>query len=233
MPKTNQKQNTRKPTKPATPTPVEEKPVVQEQETKKSRQKKQPVPQEVVPQPQETSESNEDATTQATTKTRHVPTRESVEREFTEIVQSIEDEINKLRASTAKSKGVKFLRSINKRVKNLKNHALRISKQKTTNRRKNVNSGFLKPVQISADLARFTGWNQSELKSRVDVTKYICDYVKQHNLQDSKDRRNIKVNEDPKLQKLLKYDPKENKPLTYYSLQTYLKSHFTPAPAQS
>jgi chromatin remodeling complex protein RSC6 len=228
MPKPNQKQNTRKST---TSTPAEEKVTVAEPETKKPRQKKATAP--VVPEsPVETSDSTvEDAST-SVAKTRHVPTRESVEQEFTDIVQSIEEEINKLRGSTAKSKGVKFLRSVNKRVKNLKNHALRISRQKTTTRRKNVNSGFLKPVQISPDLAKFTGWNQSELKSRVDVTKYICEYIKKHELQDVKDRRNIRVEQDPKLQKLLRYDGKDGKPLTYYSLQTYLKSHFTPAPVQ-
>lgn len=163
-------------------------------------------------------------------KTRHVPTRESVEKEFEELVASIDEEINKLRSSTTKSKGVKFLRTMNKRVKTLRNHALRVSKQRTSTRRKNTNSGFLKPVQISKDLAKFTGWDQSQLRSRVDVTKYICDYIKEHNLQDPEDKRNIRVDQDANLKKLLKFEAKDGKPLTYYRLQTYLKSHFSPAP---
>ena len=36
------------------------------------------------------------------------------------------------------------------------------------------------------------------------------------------------VEDDPNLKKLLKFDGKDKKPLTYYSLQTYLKSHFLP-----
>lgn len=157
---------------------------------------------------------------------RHVPTSESVEREFDELINGLDEEIKKLRESTAKSKGVKFLRTLNKRLKVLKNHALRVSKKKVTTRRNNTNSGFLKPVHISKELAKFTGWDQNELRSRVDVTKYICNYIKEKNLQDPSDKRNIRVEDDGNLKKLLKYDGKDKKPLTYYRLQTYLKGHF-------
>jgi hypothetical protein len=85
----------------------------------------------------------------------------------------------------------------------------------------------LKPVHISKELAKFTGWDHNELRSRVDVTKYICNYIKEKNLQDPTDKRNIRVEDDGNLKKLLKYDGKDKKPLTYYRLQTYLKSHFT------
>lgn len=158
---------------------------------------------------------------------RHVPTSESVEKEFDELINGLDEEIKKLRESTAKSKGVKFLRTLNKRLKVLKNHALRVSKKKVTTRRNNTNSGFLKPVHISKELAKFTGWDQNELRSRVDVTKYICNYIKEKNLQDPTDKRNIRVEDDGNLKKLLKFDGKDKKPLTYYRLQTYLKSHFT------
>jgi len=163
--------------------------------------------------------------------TRHVPTSESVEKEFDELIASLDEEVKKLRDSTAKSKGVKFLRTVNKRVKTLKSHALRVSKKKPVTRRNNTNSGFLKPVQISKELAKFTGWDHSELRSRVDVTKFICNYIKEHELQDPADKRNIRVEEDPNLKKLLKFDGKDKKPLTYYRLQTYLKGHFQPGPA--
>ena len=157
---------------------------------------------------------------------RHVPTSETVEKEFDELINGLDEEIKKLRESTAKSKGVKFLRTLNKRLKVLKNHALRVSKKKVTTRRNNTNSGFLKPVHISKELAKFTGWDQNELRSRVDVTKYICNYIKEKNLQDPADKRNIRVEDDGNLKKLLKYDGKDKKPLTYYRLQTYLKGHF-------
>jgi upstream activation factor subunit UAF30 len=199
---------------------------VQAEPKKRTRKPKEPV----VEASASTGATSTSASDSAVPKTRHVPTRESVEKEFDELTAKIDEEINKLRSSSAKSKGVKFLRTLGKSVKILRNHALRVSKQRPTNRRNNTNSGFLKPVQISKDLAKFTGWDHSQLRSRVDVTKYICDYIKQNNLQDPEDKRNIRVDQDSKLKKLLNYDNKDGKPLTYYSLQTYLKSHFTPSP---
>jgi chromatin remodeling complex protein RSC6 len=175
-------------------------------------------------------------TDSSVTKTRQVPTQETVENEFNELVALVDEEIVKLRDSAVKSKGVKFLRTVNKKLKTLKTHTLRISKKRQTVRRNNTNSGFLKPVKISKELAKFTGWDHNEPRSRVDVTKYICNYIKEKNLQKTEDKRFIRVEDDPSLKTLLKFDEKEKdsegnpKQLTYYSLQTYLKSHFTPLP---
>jgi chromatin remodeling complex protein RSC6 len=160
-------------------------------------------------------------------KKRRVPTKETVEEGFDEIVTVIDEEIAKLRESSGKAKGVKFLRSLGKRLKTLRGHSLRVMKQKQkTNRKNNTNSGFLKPVQISKEMAKFTGWDHTELKSRVDVTKYICKYIRENDLQNPEDRRQIVA--DKKLSKLLEYTPDgDDKPLTYYRIQTYMKKHFT------
>ena len=194
---------------------------------------KQPVKQQVVETQveteQETQVETQVETEQETQTSRQVPTRDSVTTEFDELISAVDAEIESLRTAPSKSKGIKFLRTVNKRLKTLKSHALRVSKQRPSSRRKNTNSGFLKPVNISKELAKFTGWDQNEPRSRVDVTKYICNYIKEHNLQDPEDRRNIRVENDANLKKLLRFDGKDKKPLTYYSLQTYLKSHFVPS----
>ena len=79
-------------------------------------------------------------------------------------------------------------------------------------------------------MAKFTGWNQEELRSRVEVTKHICKYIKDHELQNPEDRRQIQVEKDAKLQKLLGYEPgKDSEPVTYYRLQSFMKSHFLPS----
>jgi chromatin remodeling complex protein RSC6 len=92
-------------------------------------------------------------------------------------------------------------------------------------RKNNTNSGFLKPVKISKEMAKFTGWEANELRSRVDVTKMICDYIKKNNLQNPSDRRQIMA--DTKLSKLLNYDSKKDtEPLTYYRIQSFMKPHF-------
>ena len=169
----------------------------------------------------------EPATEPATKSTRAVVTRESVMTEFSELVSMLEEHILKLRDSTDKSNGVKFLRTVGKRVKTLQTNTARVLRQKQPSSRKNNNAGFLKPVKISGEMSNFTGLDPSGLHSRVDVTKFLCSYIKEHNLQNPADKRQIIA--DPALCKLLSYDPnrKDEKPLTYYHLQSLLKSHFT------
>jgi chromatin remodeling complex protein RSC6 len=161
-------------------------------------------------------------------KTRQVPTRESVLTGFDEIIKMIDAEIQQLHDNSTKNTNIKFLRLLNKTVKSLRVQSSRVMKQKTlTPRQNNQNSGFQKPVKISNELSKFTGWPQDELRSRVDVTKYICDYIASNNLQNPEDKRQILP--DAKLQKLLGFNPaKSENPLYYYGIQTHLKNqnHF-------
>ena len=169
-----------------------------------------------------------DSTEESSTDKRKLPTRDSVIQSFDDLIKSIETEMETLReGDSTKNKGIKFLRTLNKRIKILKNQSSRIIKQKRVSTKKstNNNSGFLKPVKISTEMAIFTGWDKDELRSRVDVTKFLCQYIRENNLQNPKDKRQILA--DSKLQKLLKYDPKkESDPLTYFKLQSSLKPHF-------
>ena len=204
------------------------KPVTDDGKKKKEKKVEKIVEKESVPVPvpvPDTSDSLEDESSEG--RKRVPPTKESVLETFDEIIKSIETEIESLRESETKTKGVKFLRTLNKRLKILKNQSSRIIKQKRASSKKttNNNSGFLKPVRISKEMAKFTGFDENELKSRVDITKYICSYIKNNNLQNPEDKRQILA--DAKLSKLLKYDvKKEGEPLTYYKVQTCLKNHF-------
>lgn len=127
----------------------------------------------------------------------------------------------------AKPSNLKVLRSLKKKIVALRTKVSRISKKKGTTKSTtpNLNSGFLKPVKISDEMAKFAGWEPDVPKSRVDVTKHICNYIKEHNLQNPEDRRQIKP--DAKLKKLLNFDPAKDDKLTYYKIQTYMKPHFT------
>lgn len=158
---------------------------------------------------------------------KRVITKDYVVSSFDELIKSIEDEIETMREGDNKVKGVKFLKTLNKKIKTLKTHSSRLIKEKKNNGIKstNKNSGFLKPVPISKEMTKFAGWNADELKSRVDVTKFLCNYIRDNNLQNPKDRRQIVV--DGKLAKILKYDSKkETVPLTYYRMQSSIKHHF-------
>jgi len=192
---------------------------------KRAKAAEKPVEEPVLSDVEETTETVGESPSK---RKRSVPTRDSVLEGFDGLQTMIEDEIGKRREDSSKARGVKFLRSLNKKVKTLRSQAARVMKQRhRTNRKNNNNSGFLKPVKISNEMAKFTGWDPAELKSRVDVTKYICKYIKDHDLQNPDDRRQIRVDKDNKLRKLLGYDGKKDEaPLTYYRLQTYMKKHF-------
>jgi chromatin remodeling complex protein RSC6 len=188
--------------------------------TKTTKKKKDEKPEEEPVEEEPVEEEPKSVTTRTT------PTRESISESFDIILSTIDVEIESIREAGTKTKGIKFLRGLSKNMKVLKTQSLKLIKaKKVTKSRSNGNSGFLKPVSISTDMAKFTGWDPKELRSRVEVTKYICDYIKEHNLQDPEDRRQIKP--DEKLGKLLGYkDSDKTQPLRYYSLQTHLKQHF-------
>jgi len=63
------------------------------------------------------------------------------------------------------------------------------------------NAAFMKPLTPSATLAAVIG---PDAVPRTEVTKRIWDYIKQHNLQDPTNRRNI--NADAKLRPLFGKD---------------------------
>ena len=161
-------------------------------------------------------------------KLRQVPTRDTILASFDNIIEMIDAEIQQLHDNSTKNTNIKFLRLLNKNVKSLRSQSSRVMKQKTlTPRQNNQNSGFQKPVKLSNELSKFAGWPPDELRSRVDVTKYICDYIASNKLQNPEDKRQIWP--DAKLQKLLGFNPaKAEKPLYYYGIQTYLKNqnHF-------
>jgi chromatin remodeling complex protein RSC6 len=86
-------------------------------------------------------------------------------------------------------------------------------------------NGFLKPVPISDELAKFLDCEPGSMKSRVEVTRAICEYIDKNKLQHPANRREIVV--DPVLQKLLSYDPAvETTPLQYYIVQSRIQRHF-------
>lgn len=208
------------------PAPVESKPA----KVPKSKKEKE-VAVVAQPQPVPVAESTD---VQPDSK-RRVPTPESVQDDFDALITLVTGEIENLRKNTAKPKGgVRFLLSVNKTIRRLKTHVQRVSKHRPRTRRNNTNSGFLKPVLLSKELSEFTGWDQKVPRSRVDVTKFICSYIAEHNLQNPKNRKLILVENDPKLNSLLKYDSnnKDKKPLDYCHIQTCLKrqNHFLPAP---
>jgi len=87
-------------------------------------------------------------------------------------------------------------------------------------------SGFVKPTRISDELAGFLGKAAGTEMARTEVSKEINAYIRQNNLQDSKNGRVIVP--DSKLSQLLNISAADQ--LTYFNLQRYMKHHFVKAP---
>ena len=181
---------------------------------KSSSKKKKEVVEEVV---------EETDTTQPKTKT--VLSKEQYMDSFDSVLSLLDTEVSNLKAG--KHVNVKFLKSLTTQIKTLKRQGNKLVKNKRGERKTNaVQSGFLKPVSISDELRKFAGWDKDELHSRVDVTKFICDYIKEKDLQNPQDRRQIVP--DTKLKKILGLNGKTtDEPLHYYNIQTHIKHHFS------
>ena len=119
----------------------------------------------------------------------------------------------------------KKIRIVLRDLKTLKVDLKKVMKKKVGERKRDVvNSGFFKEVKITDDLAKFMSCNPSDLKSRVDVTRFICKYVKDKNLQNQQDKRYIIP--DDSLKKLLKYDPNVDGALSFPNVQKLIQKHF-------
>jgi upstream activation factor subunit UAF30 len=83
-------------------------------------------------------------------------------------------------------------------------------------------SGFVKPALVSDQLAEFLSRPKGSMVARTEVTREINTYIREHNLQDPKNRRHILP--DAKLKKLLALKPTDE--LTYLNLQRFISHHF-------
>ena len=162
-----------------------------------------------------------------TTRTRRIVNKETILADFDSLLDNFDTQINLIRESDSKGViGLKYFKTLTRQVRQLRTDVSKnVKVRKQTNRENSKTSGFMKPVSVSKEISSFAGWKENELHSRVDVTKFICAYIKDNNLQNPSDRRQIKP--DKKLRTLLKLSDKEKEPLTYYSLQRYIQPHFT------
>lgn len=83
-------------------------------------------------------------------------------------------------------------------------------------------SGFVKPTEISKELATFLKKPEGTLMARTEVTKEINAYIRANSLQDKTNGR--KIIPDTALTKLLKIGKTDE--LTYFNLQKFMSHHF-------
>jgi chromatin remodeling complex protein RSC6 len=109
-------------------------------------------------------------------------------------------------------------KSVNKELKTYS----KVSNKKSKRSVNRPPSGFVRPTKISDELASFLGKASGVEMARTEVSKEIIRYIREHDLQNKSNGRQI--NADVKLSNLLKL--KEGDVLTYFNLQRYMKHHF-------
>jgi chromatin remodeling complex protein RSC6 len=87
-------------------------------------------------------------------------------------------------------------------------------------------SGFAAASELSMELKVFMGIPADEMRSRTEVTKWLCSFIQEHKLQGSEDKRYIlfESEQGENLKRLLNT---EKDKITYFDLQHYLKYHIS------
>lgn len=157
---------------------------------------------------------------------RAAPTSESVQTDVLNLIASLATA--KLGELENQKQAIKLLKSTASTLKRLRNDLTRVLKKTKRERApkdssKLSNSGLMKPVAISKDLAQFMSVDPESLHSRVSVTNAICNYIKEKNLQNASNKREITP--DANLAKLLNYKAGAQ-PLTYFYIQQLIQPHF-------
>jgi chromatin remodeling complex protein RSC6 len=174
------------------------------------------------------------------TRTRRVVSKETLISSIQELNTQIESELAKQKENKDKHVfGNRFVRRVHKALRIIESDAKKVLKMKTSTRRVSSTSGFMKPIMISEEMAKFTGLDKNGAYPRPTITKFVCEYIKTNNLQNPSDKREFRV--DSSLQKLLKYNPasppKDEQgnpiPMTYFRLQKYMQHHFRQAPTDA
>ena len=86
-------------------------------------------------------------------------------------------------------------------------------------------SGFARPSELSDELCDFLHVERGTQLARTDVTRMVCKYIKDNNLNSEANRRSIDFTKPGAgaLKQLL--EPESGAVVTYFNLQRYLKRH--------
>ena len=132
--------------------------------------------------------------------------------------EALQNEIVKMEELLKKKEtavgNAKVMAAISKQLDQIKKHSYGKKRQRVSTSR---NSGLEKGMPITQKLADFTGWDIETPKSRVEITRFLCGYIKDHNLQNPENKKEIVL--DPGLSDLLQFS---GKTITYPHLQKYI-----------
>jgi len=115
------------------------------------------------------------------------------------------------------------IRAIEKNVKKqmsiLKKAVIKNTNKNKGNRKP---SGFAKPSKVTNQLCEFMNKKEGTEIARTEVTKALCSYIKENNLENKENSKIIYP--DNKLKMLLGIE--EGQELTYFTIQKFMNKHF-------
>lgn len=163
----------------------------------------------------------EESSTENVKRTRRVVSKESLRQDWNLLWTEYAQELSAKKRPGQKLNLAKYLLKL--QADAFKLLKIRPVGEEKKPRAENSNSGFMKPVHITPELAKFINVNSTEPITRVLITKKICEYIKEKDLQNPQDRREILP--DVQLKKIFNLTENETEPLTYYSMQKKIQSH--------
>lgn len=153
--------------------------------------------------------------------TRRTVNKETVRQNWEELFVTYEAELKECKKKPNQKQNL--LKALNQ-LKTDCYRLLRIRNRSGDGKGRSSNSGFNKPVKVTPDLARFINVKPEDEVTRVLITQKLCSYVKENDLQNPSDRREILP--DNELKKLFDvHDDNKDQKLTYYSMQRRIQPH--------
>jgi chromatin remodeling complex protein RSC6 len=180
-------------------------------------------PKKEIPPPQEEEEKEEVKGDEVKKVVKRKITKDRVWDELQKLKKTALDLCEDQSKDPKKKIGSRKITQLKNQIDNLHKHTSRLFK-KEPKRPANENSGLNKQVQATPELLKFMSLKAGTTVRRVDVTTFLCSYVKVNELKNKERPREILP--DKALQKLLDYDEERDGVLTYCSIQKLIQKHF-------
>lgn len=110
-------------------------------------------------------------------------------------------------------------KNVKKKIKTLEKEA-----NKNKNKGNKKPTGFASPMNVTPEICKFMKVPEGTKLARTEVTKFLIQYIKENNLQNPKQKKEIKP--DNALRSLLDIKKNAKEPLTYFNLQSKMNKHF-------
>lgn len=146
----------------------------------------------------------------------------TVQEKDTASLQFVEVLTNLGTFKTAISLLQKDIRTLEKNVKK-KIRTLEKEAKKNRNKGNKKPTGFASPSNVTPEICNFMNVPEGTKLARTEVTKFLIKYIKENQLQNPKQKKEIKP--DKALSSLLDIK-NSNEPLTYFNLQSKMNKHF-------